>query len=257
MRLLRRLVGLLSGVAGLIGLLLCIVGVAGCWMLHAEIIGRVDRTFGRAESALADARDHLGKAGDRLRRTETELQAIQKREADLASRPPAERTARRALTRKSLGALEPQLGEARELLVQATEVGLVVNGLLDALAELPLVERLNVDADRLKTTSTQLSEAIDRSAKLSTVLARAAPDDSTDIAGESTRTAEILGRILASVDGATDRVDGVRGKVEASHGRISHWVTTGALIVTLALVWIGFGQLSLLLHGSRLIRAAI
>jgi hypothetical protein len=254
MRAVRRPIGVFCGVSGLIGLLLCIAGAAGCWMLHAEIIRRVDRTFGRAETSLADTRDDLANAGDRLRRTHTELLAIQKREADLASHPPAERTARRALSKKALDVQNPRLGEARQLLVRATEVGMVVNGLLDALAELQLVERLNIDAERLKSTSAQLSEATERSEKLADLLAKAAPDGDTSVAGESSRVAEALNRTILAVDGAHESVAAVRGKVEEGHSRINHWTTICAVVVTIVLFWIGLGQLSLLIHGGRLAR---
>src|SRR4051812_12837430 len=130
MRLLRRSIGVLCGTAGATGLALCVAGLVGCWLLHAELVRRVDRVFGRAEDALADIRGNLGRATDRLRESQAELEAVQSREAVQASRPPAERDARRAVSRKALDALGPQVVEVRKVLVKATEAALVANGLL-------------------------------------------------------------------------------------------------------------------------------
>lgn len=254
MRLFRRLIGMLSAVAGLIGLLLCIAGMIGCWVGYSELLERVDRTFGRADELFVKANEHLGQAGGRLRQTQTELAAIKKREADLAAQPPEEKTARRALSRKSLESVNPKLGEAREVLVQATETALVVNGILDALGELPFVERLNIDADRLKSTSSQLSEVIDRSNKVAALLAKTAPPNDADVSNESSRIVDSLDRIVTSVDGAGDRIDKARGKVQEAHARIKYWLKMTALIVTGVLLWIGFGQLSLMIHGGKMVR---
>src|SRR5688572_18083582 len=131
MRVLRRFTGLLSGAAGATGLALCVAGLVGCWTAHAEAVRRVDRVFGRAEDALADVRGNLRKAGDRLRDSRAELVAVRKRESDLAAQPPAERRTRREVSRKAVEAVGPRAGEAREMLVNATEAALVADGLLD------------------------------------------------------------------------------------------------------------------------------
>jgi len=214
----------------------------------------VDKTFGRADSSLANVNEHLEKARSRLRQTQTELAAIQKREADLAAKPPAERNSRRLLSKKSVESVNPKLSETRELLVQATEAALVVNGVLEALAELPFVERLSNDTDRLKNTSSQPSEGIERSNKLANLLAKAGPSGDSEIGGESTRIRDTLDRVVSSLDGADDRIEKTRGKVEESHSRIKYWIRVAGMIVTAVLVWIGLGQLSLLIHGGKLVR---
>jgi len=254
MRLLRRLIGLLGALAGLIGLLLCIAGIVGCWVLYSDVVGRVDRAFGRVDGSLTNATENIDRVGDRLRRTQTELSAIQKREADLASQPAEERNARRALTLKSFDSIKPHLGEAREKLLVATEISLVLNGLLEALAELPTVERLNIDTDRLKEMSGQLSEAIDRSDKMAVLLAKAAPNSGTETAGEASRVSELLNRIIVAVDGAGERVGHVRVKIDEGHDRMVYWTTAAAVVITALLVWIGIGQLSLLIQGRAMVR---
>jgi len=131
MRFVRRLAGLLCGGAGAIGLVLGVAGLVGVWVGHGEVVRRVDRVFDGADRGLAGVQENLRQATDRLRDTETELEAVRKREADLATRPPSERPGHRAASRKVVEGLGPGVAEARATLVKATESALVANGWLE------------------------------------------------------------------------------------------------------------------------------
>src|SRR5947209_231938 len=197
MRLARRLAGLLFGAAGVLGLVLGVAGLAGVWVGYVEVVRRVDRVFDRADQSLAGVQNNLRQATARLRETETELDAARKREAERITRPPAERPGRREVSRKAVEALGPGVADARVTLLKATEAALVANGLLGALAELPAVERVNVDTDRLKDASDQLSELTERSTKLADLLARAAPAGEAEVDEQSSRAAEAVRRPIA------------------------------------------------------------
>jgi len=249
MTVLRRLVAAVLGTAGAVGVVLCVAGVVGCWVAYAEAVRRADRTFGRAEGALSELRDGLAQAGDRLRVTQDELDAVRKREADLAAQPPAERTLRRAVSRKAVEGVSPQLADARKKLVAATDGALFLEGLLDALAELPLGHRVGVEPDKLRNASDRLGELVGKSDQLAATLAKASPDPADGAAEESTRLYDLLDRIVAAADAGADRAGSAHDRVRAWHDRVVRWLTVAAAGVTLALVWVGLGQLSLLVHG--------
>ncbi len=85
------------------------------------------------------------KLSDRLRLTRQELEAVQQREVELAAKPPAERSLHRAMSRKVAEGATPQLSEARHKVVKATEAALILNGFLEALAELPIGQSVGIE----------------------------------------------------------------------------------------------------------------
>jgi hypothetical protein len=254
MRVVRRLGGLLGGAAGAVGLALCVAGAIGVWVGYAEVVRRVDRVFGGADQALVGIQGNLGEATDRLRRTEAELEAVRRREAELASQPPSERPRRREVSRKAVEGLGPGVAEARATLVKATEAALVANGLLDALAELPVVERVNIDTDRLKEASTQLGELTQRSTRLANLLAPAAPAGDGEVGVESARAVEAVRRPIALAEAGSERLEGARHKIVAARDRLMWWINAVTTVLAAVLVWIAAGQLCLLIHGWKLVR---
>ena len=146
------------------------------------------------------------------------------------------------------------MAEARTTLVKATEAALVANGLLDALAELPAVERVNVDVDRLKEASDRLADLTERSDKLAALLARTVPAGDADVVGESSRAVEAVRRPIALAEAGSERVDSGRQSIAGAHARIRRWVNAIALALAVVLVWVAAGQFSLLVHGRKLAR---
>jgi hypothetical protein len=254
MRLARRLVGFLSGTAGLAGLVLGVAGLAGVWVGYTEVMRRVNGVFDRADQALVSANDNLRKATDRLRQTESELDAVRKREAELATQSPEQRPAKRAASRKALDSMGPSVAEARSTLVKATEAAMVAEGLLDALSELPGVERVNVDPDRLKEASARLDEVTEKSTRLTDLLARAGPANSDDVSKESSRAVEAVRKPITLAEAGSERLETGRLSIGAAHDRLVRWIDRIAFALVVVLVWITAGQLSLLIHGWKLVR---
>lgn len=247
MRLARRLVAVILGLLGTTGTALCAAGVVGVWVLHADLVGRVDRAFDRAEDRLEAVRADLDKVADRLRQTRAEVEAVGRREEEAADPPAAKRGRRPALPRAAAGTASDQLGQARRALVTATEVGLVAGGVLDVLAELPAAERVGVDTARLRDASDQLADLIRTADRLSAVLPRPADEPENTAPGIADR----VGRVVTTIDEAAGRLDDARGRVAGWHRRIVRALMLAAVAATGLLVWIGLGQMALAGQGYR------
>ncbi len=247
MRFVRRLVAVLFGLLGTTGTLLCVAGAVGVWVLHTDLTNRADRAFGRAGDRLGTARVELTRAADRLRQTRAAVETVERRGEDAA--PPAAKR-RTVLPRASAESTSAQLGQARRSLVTAVELGLVAEGVLDVLAELPAAERVGVDTARLRDASDQLSDLIRTADRLAAALPRA-PDESD--AG----IAERVGRVASTLDEAAGRVDDARGRVGEWHRRTGRALMFSAVVATALLVWIGLGQACLAWQGGRATRRRV
>lgn len=244
MRPTRRLIAALFGLLGTTGTILCAAGVFGVWVLHADLRARADRAFARVEDRLAPTRAELGRAADKLREVGREVEAVEKREGE----PAAKR--KRSLPKATAASASSQLGQVRQALVTATEAGLVADGVLDLLAELPAAERVGIDPAKLRDASGQLSDLIRTADRVAGALPRPTdePDD-PDIAGG-------VRRVAASLDEAAGHVGDAHARVTEWHNRTVRALVIGAVALTALLVWVGLGQACLTTTGFRGARAA-
>src|SRR5690349_19737693 len=118
MRLVRRLGGVLGGAAGAVGLVLCVAGLVGVSVGYVDVARRLERVFDRADNTLAATQENIRAVADRLRRTEADLDAVRKWEAEAAAEPPDRRAGRRVASRKAVEALGVDVAEARSTLVK-------------------------------------------------------------------------------------------------------------------------------------------
>jgi hypothetical protein len=242
MRLARRLVAALLAVLGTTGTILCVAAVVGVWILHADLVGRADRVFGRVGDRLGAMRADLGRAADRLRQAGREVGAVEKREDT-----PAREKRHPALPKAAAQSASAQLGQARQAVVTATEVGLVAGGVLDVLAELPLAERVGLDTARLRDAADQLSDLIRTADQVAAALPRG-PDEPDE---SSPGLADRVGRVATTIDDTAGRLDEARARVADWHRRTVRALTLAAAAATALLVWVGLGQVCLAAQGLR------
>jgi hypothetical protein len=187
----------------------------------------------------------LGLAADRLRQARREVEAVERREEEPAA--PAGAKRRPALPRAAAQSTSAQLGQARQKVVAATEVGLVAGGVLDVLAELPVAARVGLDTSRLRDASDQLSDLIRTADRLAAALPRGADEPDESAAGLADR----VGRVVSTIDAAAGRLDDARAQVADWHRRTVRALTITAVAATALLVWIGLGQVCLAAQGFR------
>jgi hypothetical protein len=246
-----RFLGMLAGTAGLIGLLACVGGIIGCWSLHGELSRRLNGVFDRVDGALAEIGGDVLRARDGLRSVRRDLDAVRTSPATPAPGPSQESVGRRPTADRAMAAVGRQLGEIKPQLGRAVEIGLVANGLLEVLSDLWLAERAGIDTDRLHEASDQLTGLIGKAQKLATSIdGRAEPG----MADEPSRLSQSVARIIGITEQAAERGEGVRERVAGRRMRIGRLLTALAWASTAVLLWIGLGQVSLVVHGRSMAR---
>jgi hypothetical protein len=214
-------------ILGVLGLMLCVLGGIHCWRVHGEATRRLNVLFDRADTLLADAGGDVERVRDALKQVR----------ADLATPRPASPGDR------AMAAVARRLGDARPGLTRAVEIGMLADGVLDALAELSLTERAGVDTDRLKDASDQLSTLVARAEKLS------ATAGGSDTADETTRLADAVSRAATFLTETAARIAAARDRIAGRRQEILQRVTYVAVMATVVLVWIAVGQVCMVMVG--------
>jgi hypothetical protein len=220
----RRFLRWLLVIFGVLGLVHCVAGLIACWQLRAEALPRLDALFTRADELLTDVGGDVSRVRDSLRQVQTDLDAT-----------------RRSPGRPAMAAVARRLGDTRPKLSRAVELGMVANGVLDSLSDLSLADRAGINTDRLRGTSEQLDQAV----KLAADVGGAVPPE------EASRIADAVGRAVAVLDEAAERVGALKDRIAIRRMEIPQQVTYAAIIATVALIWIAVGQVCMIVVGRR------
>ena len=237
---------------GAAGFLLCVAGIAGCWIFRPSLSRRASQACERAEKALGVTADSLRQVAAALERARTDLDAIQAATGPADPRQPEGQAPRRTLARKLAGELTPRLDSARRGLNAVVETSVVLNSLLEGLDEIPLVHMTAVDSEQLRDVEGRLAALSASAQELQARLGPAGPGDETGEFGARMR--EALSRANTGVGGLIDRAGEAQARVAELRRRLPGWLTAAAVAATVLLFWGALGQLSLFVHGCSLYR---
>jgi hypothetical protein len=100
-----------------------------------------------------------------------------------------------------------------------------------------------------RQASDRLAEATDQADQLAARLAGPAGPLTPEELERSARIAALLDRVIAALDAGVNWTDRTPERVPDWHARSKRILLWSAIGVTVALVWIGLGQFSLMVHG--------
>lgn len=257
MALFQRSTGVLLLILASLGIVACIAGVVGVWIVFANTSSRVTSISEKVDAGLervSTGNNKVRRALDRAREDVAEVRKGSTRLGTGTDRNGAVAQALRIYVREQAG---PNLNELSGRLITLSDTAVAVSALLDSAQDL----RSNEDA---QLTSEELEEWSAEARQLSGILRRletavgsgevaANPTEIADATGEVDR---VLQRCQARVDGWQSDLDSTREDVRRARENLIGWLTTSAVVVTVLLVWIGAGQVSLLVHGRRWSRSS-
>jgi hypothetical protein len=233
-------------------LVLSMVGIGAIWIkknaLTKEAVSQlqeVDRELEQAQSAIQAAKLELERSMRLVETVETSIKALKGGFTQI-----------KTLLDNTNGVLEdqllPGLINSREMLDQAKST---LQGLRDTLAQinsLPLLD-LNLPGDELLgdllTSADSLDAQIVQVEDLVNNASTFVNDASYLMGADFSETKTNLQNFLSVVTDYEQKILGWRAQIADLLGSLPGWITTASVCLTIFLVWFGFSQFSLILHG--------
>ena len=233
-------------------LLLSLTGTGAAWAYNESLtqegvsrLNALDRELGQAQSALQDARDELTRALRILEGAEAALAALAK------STDSAQQTLHgvgEALNERLIPGLKTASGKIDQVQLALQDVLTTlktINSLSILNIEIPgeeLLTGLLEAADSLDTEIANIEDVADRA---STFLA----DVEYVLGGDLGETRRSIEELLAVVKGYEGKISGWRGQLAQIQSGLPGWVDRVCIGLTAFLLWFGFSQFGLVLHG--------
>ena len=246
MRLLRRFGGVMVLLLSAVGILACASGIIGVWMLYQSVSDKVQTIVARLDVGLqrvSTANQNVRRAIEKAR---ADVAVVSKESPDLAGGGDKGRRASRALRAVIQQQAAPKIDDLGGRLATLSDAAAAVSSLLESIQEVPTGPRVRVEPDVLKRRA-------DEAQQLSASIRRleAALDDgekgtsSREIAATTSEVDQVLERCQAAVDSWQSDLDGAREDLAHVKAQIVSWLTYVAIVMTVLLVWVAAGQISL------------
>jgi uncharacterized phage infection (PIP) family protein YhgE len=247
-------IGLLIGLSALL-LLASVVGILAAWLYNDPLtkegltrLEEADATLAQIQGDLASAREEVDRA----------LRILDSAEAALASLT-EQTTSATSLLEDVAATLDdqliPGLKSTRDNITQVRATLEDLRGSLEELNSIPFLE-LTIPGDELLTSILEGLDSLDAEVAnvedLATRVSTFVSDTSYLLGGDFNETRTNLENLLAVLKDYDAQITGWRAQVNDVIESLPRWVDNASIIITLFLLWFGFSQFGLLLHGLSL-----
>jgi hypothetical protein len=252
---LKRILAVIVMVISALVLVLSLTGIAGVWIVRAQLATDLVNIATEAEVRATRAKRGLDlldaaltRAHDQVAGVEREVQAFG---ADLEQNRPL----LNAITDKLGIEIVPLFDTAREAMTTIRETVTAVSGAIEAINAIPLislpvpelekVEKLAQDVESLHTQVQDLRTSIDQ---------RRSEIIQGTVSIVTTPTSQIsstLGEMQTTVSGYSQQLGALQEGLSTFKAEIGGKLAWGAVILTLILLWLAFSQIGLLVLGWR------
>jgi hypothetical protein len=242
--------GILAGLVLLVSaamLLLSLAGGVGVWVVREPVTAKATRVFERIEAAMDVAEENLGLVKASLKRAAERLDSAREEQRELAKQAKSKGALRRLLAQTVQRTVAPELGNANEKLHAVAEAAVVVNSVLEDVANFPILATSGLDTDRLREVNSRLADVGPAAWELSRILGEPGPDS-----GEAGKELSKIQRTVQTLRGWVGefepRVTEVRRRTEELKSKTLTWITPAAVILSAVCFWIALSQVSVMLH---------
>jgi len=233
-------------------LVLSLAGIAALWIYKGPLTEQATTRLKEIDSELTQAQTALQSAQVELERTLRIVESAEKTLAELKD----ELAQAKLLFGEVNGTLDkqliPALKASRVKVEQAKSALVDLRASLEKINSIPFIE-FNLPGDEMlanligiaDSTDAEIARVEDLVQKASTFVA----DASYLMGGDFTETKQNLQNFLIVVKEYDQKITGWRAQVATLLGSLPGWIDSASVILTVFLLWFGFSQVGLLLHG--------
>jgi hypothetical protein len=252
MKLCKRIFAAVALLLSAAGLLICLTGAAGVWMLAGPVTDRANQLFGRIERALDIVDVGVSHAGSSLAEAAQRLDSARQEQSQIPQGAGWSNVTRRLLARTVQQSVIPDIRDANETLHKVAEAAVVINSVLEDIGSVPFLASSGLDLDRLTDLNQRLSDVGPAAWELSRLLGEPPPEGGDDTAANRlSRVEETLKTMRISVDDFGSRVMEVRERTAALKSNVQSWIRLARAILPPVFLWLALSQASVLVHAWR------
>jgi hypothetical protein len=246
MRLVRRFGGALVLLLSAVGIVGCAGGILGLWLLYPGLAERAQMISARLDVGLqrmAAASQNVGRA---LTKARAEVATVSKELADLGGGGEKGRRASHTLRTVIQRQAAPSIDDLGGRLATLSDAAVAVSSLLECFQELPTGPRVRVKPDLLKRRADEAQQLSARLRRLEAALGDGEKGTSSQEAAATTSAVDhVLEKCQEAVDSWQADLDAAREDLARVQAQMGSWLLYLAIALTVLLVWMAAGQISL------------
>ena len=242
--------GMLIGLSAIL-LVLSLAGIIAAWAYNEPLtqeatgrLGAVDQELAQTQTSLRNAEGELQRALRMVDAVETALAALSDKTTDATE---ILGSVKGTLDEKLL----PGLQSTRQQILSARTALESLQAALDSVNALPFLN-IEIPDDLLQNLIDAVDSIDSQIASVEDLGKRASDfvgDTSYLLGGDLTETRDNLQAMLSTVQDYDEKITGWRTQIAGLTAALPGWIDTASIVLTVFLLWFGFSQFGLFLHG--------
>jgi chromosome segregation ATPase len=239
-------------VISILGILACLAGVVGSWVINQRLTDRILSLLSGVQTQLSSAEGSLVNARDQLNTAKTALQSIHEVASQLGSNAEQNSPLLDKISTIFNEQLSPVINSIRERFNPIREAILSVNSKLETLnaltgLQLPtLTPQLNALNDRIQ----ELSQAVQQlQTSIQEFKTGVVENLLTPFLAKLDQITNLVSNLEQSVNGFLDRIHNLQAAVTGLQASLPRTIDLITILLSILLIWMILAQISLILAG--------
>jgi hypothetical protein len=246
MRFLRRLGGAVILLLCAVSIIGCVAGIFSIWIFYQRVSEKVQTISARLDDGLQRVSTATHNVQLALEKARGDVDNVGKQTSDLGDSGEKSRRASRTLRALVHQKAGPNIDELHGRLATLSDTAVAVSSLLKSFQEVSSERSLHVNPDQLKHRAEEAQHLSATLRRLEVVVGDGDKETSgQEVVATTNAVDRVLERCQTTVDDWQSELDAVRADLEPVKTQTLRWLLIGAIAMTVLLVWVAAGQISL------------